>query len=131
MSHGSSRSLEPVVVRVPSGAQYHLELSSDDLARWLAPGRKAPAEPGPALEVEVTRRGGRYTIPVGAGELAHLLSQATLEREHATGHAEQPRPVANPSRGRGLRDPDAHRLGPNVDRTRDPGRRGHKRRPTR
>jgi hypothetical protein len=130
MSQNSSRLLEPIVLRVPSGAQYHLDLSSDDLAGWLAPGRKPPLEPGLALEVEVIRGGRRYAIRVGAGELAHLLSQATLQREHTTGHPEQPRPVANPSRGRGLRDPDAHRLGPNVDRALDPGRRGHKRRRT-
>lgn len=130
MSHSSPRSTEPVLLRVPSGAQYHLELSSDQLAAWLAPGRKAPLEPGPALEVEVIHPGGRYVIPVGAGELAHLLSQATLEREHATGRPEQPRPIPNPSRGRGLRDPEAHRLGPNADRALDPGHRGHNRRRT-
>ena len=128
MSRSRSAS-EPIVLRVPSGAQYHLNVSSDDLAGWMAPGRKAPQQPGPPVEVEITRGGERYTIPVGAGELAHLLSQATLEADHATGHPEPP-PVANPLRGRGLRDPDAHRLGPNADRAQDPGHRGVKRRRT-
>ena len=129
MSHSSSRSSEPVVLRVPGGAQYHLELGSEELAGWLEPGRRAPLEPGPALEVEMLHAGKRYTIPVGAGELAHLLSRATLEREHLSGHPE-PRPVPNPARGRGLRDPDAHRLGPNVDRAPDPGHRGQRQRRT-
>jgi hypothetical protein len=121
--------LEPIVLRVPSGAQYHLNVSRDDLAGWMAPGRKAPQQPGPPVEVEINHQGERYTIPVGAGELAHLLSQATLEADHAAGHPEQPRPVANPSRGRGLRDPDAHRLGPNAG-AQDPGHRGITRRRT-
>jgi hypothetical protein len=32
MSQSSSCSVEPVVLRAPSGAQYHLDLSSDELA---------------------------------------------------------------------------------------------------
>jgi len=131
MSHSASRSPEPIVLRLPSGAQYHLDLSSDDLARWLAPGRTAPLETGPPLEVEVTHRGERYATPVGAGELQRLLSRSTLEADHAAGHPEQPWPVANPLRGRGLRDPGAHRLGPSGDRAPDPKHRGltHRRTP--
>jgi hypothetical protein len=128
-SRSASRSLEPIVLRVPGGTQYHLNVSRDDLAGWMAPDRKAPEQPGPPLEVEISHRGERYVIPVGAGELAHLLSQATLEADHAGGHPEQPRPVPNPARGRGLRDPDAHRLGPNAG-TQDPAHRGITRRRT-
>jgi len=130
MSHSASRSPEPIVLRLPSGAQYRLDLSSDELARWLAPGRTAPLETGPPLEVEVTHRGERHAIPVSAAELRRLLSRCTLEADHAAGHPERPWPVANPLRGRGLRDPDAHRLGPNVDRAPDPGHRGLKHRRT-
>jgi hypothetical protein len=130
MSHSASRSREPIVLRLPSGAQYRLDLSSDELARWLAPGRTAPLETGPPLEVEVSHRGERYAIPVGASELQRLLSRSTLEADHAAGHPERPRPVANPLRGRGLRDPDAHRVGPSADRAPDPGHRGIKHRRT-
>ena len=130
MPHGPSRPLGPVLLRLPSGAQYHLDVNSDDLAVRLAPGRIAPEEPGPPVELEVIHRGERYSIPVGAKELAGLLSQATLEADHAAGHPAQPRPVPDPSRGRGLRDPEAHRLGPNTDRQQDPGHRGAGRRRT-
>jgi hypothetical protein len=45
MSQSASRSSEP------SGAQYHLKVSSDDLSGWMAPGRKAPVQPGSPVEV--------------------------------------------------------------------------------
>ena len=127
MSHRPSHPLGPVVLHLPSGAQYHLDVSSDDLAARLAPGRTAPDEPGPPIELEVIHREGRYTIPVGARELAHLLSQATLEADHVAGRGKQPRPIPDPSRGRGLRDPDAHRLGPNAGRAQDAEHRGQRR----
>jgi hypothetical protein len=130
MSKRRSHPLEPILLRVPGGAQYHLDASRDDLADWRAPGRHAPPHSGPPLEVEVVRGGERYAIPVGPGELAHLLSRATLAADHAAGLPDQPPPVANPARGRGLRDPEAHRLGPNVDRAPDPGHKGVKRRRT-
>jgi hypothetical protein len=130
MPHGPSHPLGPVLLRLPNGAQYHLDVNSDDLAARLAPGRIAPTEPGPPVELEVIHRGGRHSIPVGPKELAGLLSHATLEADHASGHAAQPRPVPDPSRGRGLRDPDAHRLGPNASRPQDPGHRGAGRRRT-
>lgn len=117
----------PVVLHLPGGAQYHLDVNTDDLAARLAPGRKAPAEPGPPIELEVIHRTGRYSIAVGAKELAALLSQASLEADHVAGRPRQPRPEPDPSRGRGMRDPDAHRLGPNADRAQDAGHRGQRR----
>jgi hypothetical protein len=130
MPHSTSRSRTPIVLRLPSGAQYRLELSSDELATWLAPGRTATLETGPPLEVEIRHRGERYAIPVGPRELQRLLSRSTLEADHAVEHPERPRPVANPLRGRGLRDPDAHRVGPSAEHAPDPGHRGIKHRRT-
>lgn len=127
MSKAPSRPLGPVVLHLPSGAQYHLDVDSDELAARLAPGRKAPDEPGPPVELEIIHRGGRYTIPVGAKELADLLSQATLEADHVAGRGKQPKAIPDPSRGRGMRDPEAHRLGPNPGRAQNAEHRGQRR----
>jgi hypothetical protein len=126
-SHG----LQHVTLRLPGGERYGLEISSEELAQWLALDRRAPHEPGGiTVQVEVRHAGTRVVVAMAPGELTRWLSRARLEVE--AGKPVGPEPVHDPSRGRGTHDPAEHRLGPNADRPPDPthhGPRRHRRLP--
>jgi len=130
MSH-KSHSLQHVTLRLPGGERYGLEISSEQLAEWLALGRRSPDEAGGIpIQVEVSHAGNRVVVAVAPGELSRWLSRAGLEGE--AGKPVRPEPVRDPSRGRGTHDPAEHRLGPNADRPPDPthhGPRRHRRLP--
>jgi hypothetical protein len=82
MLPGSTGAPISITLRLPGGECYRVKVSAEDLAGPLAAGRKAPRELGMAsVVVEVRHAGGRYLVPVSAGELTRLLSQAQLERE--------------------------------------------------
>ena len=126
-----SRDLQRVVLRLPGGERYALELGAEELAEWLAPDRQAPKEgAGILVRVEVSHAGNRALVAVPRGRLTRWLSRARLEVE--AGEPVHPEPVHDPSRGRGTHDPAEHRLGPNADRPPDPthhGPRRHRRLP--
>ena len=126
MSHHGPQHPQQVRLRLPGGEQYALQVGAEELAGWLAPGRRARRESGLApVRVEVTHAGGRAVIPLSAGELARCLSRARLavEAEQPVG----PQAVPDSTSGRGVHDPAAHRLGPNTDQPPDPKHRGPRR----
>jgi hypothetical protein len=129
MSH-KSHDLQHVTLRLPGGERYGLEISSEEVAEWLAPGRAPHKAGGIPLQVELSHAGKRVVVAVAPGELTRWLSRARLEVE--AGKPVGPGPVHDPSRGRGTHDPAEHRLGPNADRPPDPthhGPRRHRRLP--
>jgi hypothetical protein len=82
MSRSPASVAVPITLRLPGGERYRVEVSAEDLAGPLAPGRKAPREFGMAsVVVEVRHAGGQYLVPVSAGELTRLLSRARLQSE--------------------------------------------------
>jgi hypothetical protein len=131
VSHKTSHGLQHVVLRLPGGERYGLELGAEELAEWLAPDRRASHEAGGLpVQVEVSHAGNRVVVAVAPKELTRWLSRARLEVE--AGKPIGPEPVHDPSRGRGTHDPAEHRLGPNADRPPDPthhGPRRHRRLP--
>jgi hypothetical protein len=129
MSH-KSYDLQHVTLRLPGGERYGLEISLEEVAEWLAPGRAPPKAGGIPVQVEVSHAGKRVVVAVAPGKLTRWLSRARLEVE--AGKPVGPEPVHDPSRGRGTHDPAEHRLGPNADRPPDPthhGPRRHRRLP--
>jgi hypothetical protein len=129
MSH-KSHDLQHVTLRLPGGERYGLEISSEEVAEWLALGRAQHKAGGIPVQVEVSHAGKRVVVAVAPGELTRWLSRARLEVE--AGKPVGPEPVHDPSRGRGTHDPAEHRLGPNADRPPDPthhGPRRHRRLP--
>ena len=64
MSH-KSHSLQHVTLRLPGGERYGLEISSEQLAEWLALGRRSPDEAGGIpIQVEVSHAGNRVVVAV-------------------------------------------------------------------
>lgn len=126
-----SRDLQHVVLRLPGGERYALELGAEELAEWLAPDRQAPHEgAGILVRVEVSHAGNRAVVAVSPRKLTRWLSRARLQVE--AGKPVRPEAVRDPSRGRGTHDPAEHRLGPNADQPPDPthhGPRRHRRLP--
>lgn len=101
MAH-SANPLQLVTLCLPAGERYRLELSAEELAALLAPGRKPPREHGmTAIRVELHHHGGHAVIPLSPGELTHFLSRARLETDAGRGRSPQPEPVRDPSKGRG------------------------------
>ena len=131
MSHKSPHDLQHVVLRLPGGERYGVELGAEELAEWLAPDWRASRKAGGlSVRVEVSHAGNRVVVAVAPKDLNRWLSRARLEVE--VGKPVRPEPVHDPSRGRGTRDPAEHRLGPNADRPPDPthhGPRRHRRLP--
>jgi hypothetical protein len=115
----------PPVLELPSGDRYHLHPRPADLEGYLAPDRVPHLEPGiEPVRVRVTRGSSGYTVALAPDELTALLRDARRETEALKEHPPVPEPVQDPTRGRGQRDPAAHRLGPNVDHAPDPGHQG-------
>lgn len=125
MSHRSARSSVPIILRLPGGERYRVEVDAADLTGRLAPGRKAPRELGltPVL-VEVRHPGGQYLVPVSAGELTRLLSRARLIDDAPAGRA-VPRAQNIPGRG-GPTDQPADVPGPAADERSSLLRRHHR-----
>jgi hypothetical protein len=119
---------EPVVLELPNGDRYHLHPRPAEFEGYLAPERVPHLKAGIApITVQVTHGEAGYTVTLAPDELETLLRRARLETE--TLRERPPRPAAahDPMRGQGQRDPEAHRLGPNVDAPPDPRHRGAKR----
>ena len=110
----------PVVLELPNGDRYHLHPRPADLEGYLAPDHVPHLEPGIApIRVRVTQAETGYTVALAPDE----VQEATLVQ-----HPPVPARPPDPDRGRGQRDPDARRLGPNADHSPDPGHRGTRRR---
>jgi hypothetical protein len=117
---------QDVTLQLPGGEQYRLKVDADELAGWLAPQRHPPHEPdAAAIQVEVRHAGGRAVVRTGAAELARWLSRARPAAEAEP--SMRPDADPDPARGRGTRDPAAHRLGPNTDQRPDSMHRGRRR----
>ena len=115
----------PPILELPNGDRYHLHPRPADLEGYLAPEHVPHLEPGvEPVRVRVIRGESGHTIALAPDELEALLREARLETEQLTEHPPVPKAAPDPTRGRGLRDPEAHRLGPNVDHAPDPGHRG-------
>jgi hypothetical protein len=115
----------PVRLELPNGDRYHLHPRLADLEGYLAPERAPHLEPGiTPVKVHVTRAGAVYTVTLAPGELETLLQHARRETAELTELPLAPLQPHDPTRGRGQRDPEARRLGPNVESAPDPGHRG-------
>jgi len=121
---------EPLVrLELPNGDRYHLHPRPADLEGYLSPEHVPHLRPGAtAIKVRVERADAGYSITLAPDELQALLRRARLETEELVRHPPEPAPLHDPVRGRGQRDPEAHRLGPNADHAPDPGHRGTRRR---
>jgi len=115
----------PPVPQLPSGDRYHLHPRAADLEGYIAPARVPRLQPGiEPVRVNIVRGEAGYTIALAPDELEELLREARLETAALSEHPPLPEPLREPTRGRGQRDPAAHRLGPNVADAPDPGHRG-------
>ena len=115
----------PPVLELPSGDRYHLHPRPADLEGYLAPDHVPHLKPGvEPVRVRVARGSSGYTVALAPDELAALLRNARRESEALKEHPPVPEPETDPARGRGQRDPAAHRLGPNADHAPDPGHQG-------
>jgi hypothetical protein len=115
----------PPVLELPNGDRYHLHPRTSDIEGYIAPDRIPRLEAGiEPVRVTIIRGESGYTVALAPDELEELLRNARLEREALSEHPPLPEPVREPTRGRGQRDPAAHRLGPNVAEAPDPGHRG-------
>lgn len=116
---------QPVRLELPNGNRYHLHPRTADLEGYLAPNRTPHVEAGITLtRVQVTRAGAVYTVTLAPDELGTLLQRARRETADLTDRPPAPSEPKDPTRGRGQRDPEARRLGPNADSAPDPGHRG-------
>jgi hypothetical protein len=135
MANHSEHSLHPVLLCLPAGERYHLELSPEELGALLAQGRKPRRERGMSpIHVELSHAGGHADIPMSPGELTHLLSRARLEADVAVGAPARPKAVHDPLKGRGVHDPAAQATRAKVTRPAKPARHGperHHRHPSR
>jgi hypothetical protein len=116
----------PPVLELPNGDRYHLHPRRADIEGYLAPDRIPRVEPGiEPVRVTISRGESGYTVALAPDDLEELLRNARLETESLSEHPPGlPEAVREPTRGRGQRDPAAHRLGPNVAEAPDPGHRG-------
>lgn len=118
----------PVHLELPEGERYELHPNARDLKGYLRPEHVPHLKPGiAAIKVRVTHGESGYQVSLAPDELELLLRRARLEAESQVEHAPQPKAMLDPSRGQGTRDPETHRLGPNVDHRPDPGHRGQHR----
>lgn len=122
----------PIRLELPSGDRYHLHPRQADLQGWLAPERAPRLRPGVTpVQVRVTGSGPAYTVTLAPDELDEILRRAEREIATLAEHTPAPPEPRDPTRGRGQRDPEARRLGPNVASPPDPGHRGtHRHRPS-
>jgi hypothetical protein len=118
------------MIELPNGDRYHVHPGPADLEGYLAPEHVPHLEAGVIpIQVRVTRAGAGYSVNLAPDELDSLLRRARLEVLGQEEHPPEPARPRDPARGVGQRDPDAHRLGPNVAAAPDPGHRGtHRRR---
>jgi len=126
--------LSPMLLELPNGDRYRIHPRPADLEGYLEPDRVPRLQAGiTPVQVRVTRAGAGYTVTLAPDELQILLRRAHREIEgliETPSLAPSPR---DPTEGRGQRDPEARRLGPNVSNPPDPGHRGthrHRRKPT-
>jgi hypothetical protein len=120
---------QPVMLELPSGDRYHLHPRQADLEGYLAPDRVPHVKPGIApIKVQVAHGEAGYLVSLAPDELETLLRRARLEVEALAERPPRPAASHDPARGQGQRDPQARRLGPNADRSPDPGHRGPTRR---
>jgi hypothetical protein len=127
MPHTPAGVSVPITLRLPAGECYRVEVDAADLAGRLVPGRKPPREFGMApVLVEVRHPGGRHLVPVSAGELTRLLSQARRIDDAPAGRTLRRVSAQNPTSGPGPPDQPAHRLGPTADDPSGSPRRWHR-----
>jgi hypothetical protein len=114
-----------VVLELPTGDRYHLHPRPADVEGYLAPERVPHLKAGISpIKVQVARGATGYTVTLAPDELEALLRHAQLEVEALAERPPRPAAEHDPARGQGQRDARAHRLGPNADRSPDPGHRG-------
>lgn len=115
---------EPVRLELPNGNRYHLHPRPADLEGYLAPDRTPHVGGGiTPTKVQVTRAGAVYAVTLAPDELGTLLQRARREVTDLAERPPAPTEPKDPTRGRGQRDPEARRLGPNADSAPDPGHR--------
>lgn len=119
--------LTPVRIELPNGDRYHLHPRPADLEGFLAPEREPHLAPGitPVRILVHPIDHAAYAVSLAPDELEELLRRADREKAELAGQPPpRPLPEEEPAPGRGQRDPEAHRLGPNVAEPPDPGHRG-------